>query len=150
SYAYFDRIFVVLDTEPAIKDRPGAKDISVVRGAVRFHDVSFAYSAGEPVLHGIDFEIPPGKCVALVGPSGSGKSTLAALIARLYDPSEGRITLDGVDIRDIALKSLRDQIGVVSQDIFLFNTTIFENLRFGRREASREKIVAAAQAAQIH
>jgi ATP-binding cassette, subfamily B, bacterial len=150
SYAYFDRIFAVLDLEPAIKDRAGAKEIAMVRGGVRFHDVSFAYTAGEPVLQGIDLEMPPGKCVALVGPSGSGKSTLAALIARLYDPSKGRITLDEVDVRDISLKSLRAQIGVVSQDTFLFNTTIFENLRYGRPEASREQIVAAAQAAQIH
>jgi ABC-type multidrug transport system fused ATPase/permease subunit len=102
------------------------------------------------VLQHIDLEISPGECVALVGPSGAGKSTLAALIARLYDPSSGVITLEGIDIRDISLKSLRAQIGVVSQDTFLFNTTILENLRFGRPQANQEEIIAAAQTAQIH
>jgi ATP-binding cassette subfamily B protein len=150
SYAYFDRIFAVLDMKPAIEDRPGARAISNVRGAVSLHHVSFGYQAEEPVLQDIDLEILPGQCVALVGPSGAGKSTLAALIARLYDPSNGVITLEGIDIRDITQKSLRAKIGVVSQDTFLFNTTILENLRFGRPEASEDEIVAAAQTAQIH
>ena len=150
SYAYFERIFAVLDLKPAIQDRPGAKAISNVRGAVSLQQVSFAYHAEEPVLHDVDLDILPGECVALVGPSGAGKSTLAALIARLYDPSSGAVTLEGIDIRDISLKSLRSQLGVVSQDTFLFNTTILENLRFGRPGASREGIIAAAQTAQIH
>jgi len=150
SYAYFDRIFLVLDQEPAIKDQPGARELASVQGTVSFRNMTFAYSPGQPVLRDINLEIPAGRCVALVGPSGSGKSTLSALVARLYDPTQGMVTLDGVDLREISLKSLRAQIGVVSQETFLFNTTIMENLRYGRPEARRDEIVAAAQAAQIH
>jgi ATP-binding cassette subfamily B protein len=150
SYAYFDRIFAVLDREPAIKDRPGARDIGTARGDVSFRGVSFAYKPGEPVLEGIDVAVASGERLALVGASGAGKSTIAALVARLYDPSEGAVLLDGVDLRDITLKSLRAQIGVVSQDTFLFHTSILENLRYGRPEATRDEVIAAAKAAQIY
>jgi ATP-binding cassette subfamily B protein len=150
SYAYFDRIFAVLDREPAIKDRPGAQDVAHAHGEVRFSHVSFAYRPDEPVLADIDIAVASGERLALVGASGAGKSTIAALVARLYDPTEGAVLLDGVDLRDITLKSLRAQIGVVSQDTFLFHTSIFENLRYGRPEATREEVIAAAKAAQIY
>jgi ATP-binding cassette subfamily B protein len=150
SYAYFDRIFAVLDREPSIKDRPGARDIEKARGDLWFRNVSFSYRPDEPVLEDIDVAVASGERLALVGASGAGKSTIAALIARLYDPTEGAILLDGVDLRDITLKSLRAQIGVVSQDTFLFHTSIFENLRYGRPEATHDEVVAAARAAQIY
>ncbi|HEX4999927.1 MAG TPA: ABC transporter ATP-binding protein, partial [Terriglobia bacterium] len=150
SYAYFDRIFAVLDREPAIQDRPGARDIGHAEGALSFRGVSFSYQQGEPVLEDIRIDVAPGQRLALVGASGAGKSTIAALVARLYDPTEGAVLLDGVDLRDITLKSLRAQIGVVSQDTFLFHTSIFENLRYGRPEATREDVIAAARAAQIY
>jgi ATP-binding cassette subfamily B protein len=120
-----------------------------VRGAVAFQNVSFAYDGGDLVLDGIDIAVEPGGRLALVGPSGAGKSTMAALLARLYDPTSGAVLLDGVDLRDIALKCLRSHIGVVTQDTFLFNTTLFENLRYGRPDATREEVAAAAEAAQI-
>jgi len=150
SYAYFDRIFAVLDLEPAIQDTPGARPLGEARGALSFTGVSFGYTNDAEVLAGIDLEIKPGECVALVGPSGSGKSTLAALVARLHDPTAGTISLDGHDLRRIRLKSLREQIAVVSQDTFLLHATILENLRYGRPEASEQDVIAAAKAAQIH
>jgi ATP-binding cassette, subfamily B, bacterial len=150
SCAYFDRIFAVLDLAPAIADGPDAVPIGRVRGALSFQKVSFAYGPETEVLHDLDLEIAPGQAVAFVGPSGSGKSTLVALVGRLYDPTSGAITLDGVDLRRIQLKSLRAQIGVVSQETFLFNTTMRENLRYGRPGASDEEVVAAATAAELH
>ena len=150
SYAYFDRIFAVLDLEPVITDAPDAMALGEVRGALSFKRVSFAYGPEVEVLHDLDLDIAPGQSVAFVGPSGSGKTTIAALVARLYDPTAGAITLDGVDLRRIQLKSLRAQIGVVSQETFLLNTTIRENLRYGRADASDDDLVAAAKAAELH
>jgi ATP-binding cassette subfamily B protein len=150
STAYFERIFAVLDLEPAIKDAPDATPLSRVRGALSFKGVGFAYPLGPPVLHDLDLEIEAGQCVALVGPSGAGKSTLAALVARLYDPSSGSLALDGLDLRRIRLKDLRAQIGVVTQETFLFHTTLRDNLRYSRPDADDEAVIAAARAAQLH
>lgn len=149
SYAYFDRIFAVLDLEPAIVDGPDAMPLDQVRGALSFKSVSFAYDSQAEVLHDFDLDIAPGQTVAFVGPSGSGKTTVAALVARLYDPAAGAITLDGVDLRRIQLKSLRAHVGVVSQETFLFNTTMRKNLRYGSC-AGDEEVIAAAKAAELH
>jgi ATP-binding cassette, subfamily B, bacterial len=150
SYAYFDRIYGVLDVEPAIRDAADARSLTEVRGALSFNDVSFSYGAAPDVLSGINLEIEPGQSVAVVGPSGAGKSTLAALVARLYDPTTGSISLDGYDLRRIRLKDLHAKIGVVSQETFLFHATVRENLRYSSPDANDEEIVAAARAANLH
>nr|WP_153866765.1 MULTISPECIES: ABC transporter ATP-binding protein [Myxococcaceae] len=149
SYAYFDRVFSVLDLEPAIRDLPGARKLESVEGDVRFEGVSFAYGE-QPTLADVDLHVKPGQTIALVGPSGAGKSTVSALLARLYEPTKGRVLLDGQDIRGLKLKSLRSQIGVVTQETYLFHGTLLENLRYGRPDATDEEVVAAARAAQIH
>jgi ATP-binding cassette subfamily B protein len=150
SCAYFERIFGVLDLKPAIEDAPGAAPLTAVRGAVAFHGVSFAYAKDAPVLRDVDLRIEEGQCVAVVGPSGAGKSTLAALVARLYDPTGGTITLDGRDLRQVRLKDLRAQIGVVTQETYLFHTTLRDNLRYSRPDADDAAVIAAARAAQLH
>ena len=150
SYAYFDRIFSVLDLEPSIQDAPDARPLVDVRGHIRFEGVTFAYDADGTTLHDVNLDIRPGQVVALVGPSGAGKSTLVALISRLYDPSGGRVTIDGHDLRTLQLASLRAQIAVVSQETFLFHATILDNLRYGRPEATQAEVEAAARLAQIH
>ncbi len=151
SYAYFDRIFSVLDLEPTIANAPDAKVLGNVRGAIRFDHVAFGYAGGDALtLRDIDLEVAPGQCVAVVGRSGSGKSTLAALVARLYDPNAGAVSIDGHDLRTLDLASLRAHIGVVSQDTYLFHVSILENLRYARPEATVEQIEGAARSAQIH
>jgi ATP-binding cassette, subfamily B, bacterial len=151
SYAYFDRIYGVLGLEPSIQDAPDARPLTEARGALSFENVRFTYGDGTPeVLCGVNLDIAPGQTVAVVGPSGAGKSTLAALVARLYDPTSGTISLDGHDLRKIRLKDLHAQIAVVSQETFLFHTTIRENLRYSRPEASDEEIIAAARTAHLH
>jgi subfamily B ATP-binding cassette protein MsbA len=142
-----DRLYGFLDERPRVQERRGAVVPRQVRGYVAFEQVSFAYQPGRPVLHRVTFAARPGETIALVGPSGAGKSTLVSLIARFYDPSEGRILLDGTDLRDLTLAGLRAQIAMVFQDSFLFATTIRDNIAFGREGASEAEIVAAAQAA---
>jgi subfamily B ATP-binding cassette protein MsbA len=141
------RSFVLLDTEPAIVDRAGAQTLDACQGALAFEAVDFSYADEVPALHGISFAVTPGQTVALVGPSGAGKSTLLNLIPRFYDPDQGRVTIDGADVRDLTLASLRAQIALVSQDVTLFDDSVAANIGFGRPEASREDIVAAAKAA---
>jgi ATP-binding cassette, subfamily B, bacterial len=148
--AALDKITDVLDEEPEIRDRPGAAELPPVHGHVRFEAVRFAYGRGDEVLHGIDLDVAPGTTVALVGHTGAGKSTIAKLLARFYDPTQGRITIDGVDLRDVTQESLRRQLGVVPQEGFLFAGTVRENIAFGRPEATEEQIVAAAQAVGAH
>lgn len=145
-----ERVFEILDTEPEVK--PESKNIVLddVRGEIEFHDVHFSYDASEPVLQGINVKIRPGEMVGLVGSSGSGKTTMANLIPRLYDVSEGKITIDGYDVRDLNLESLRSQIGVVLQEPLLFHGTVAENIAYGVPNASREEIIWAAQAANAH
>ncbi len=146
-----DRVFQFLDTQPAIVDRPGAVPLRGVREGIVFHDVSFRYEpGGDLVLRDVNLEIPAGRVVALVGMSGGGKSTLADLIPRFYDVTEGRITIDGIDVRDIQLESLRAHIAVVTQFTFLFNDSVRSNIAYGDPSRSMEEIEAAARAANAH
>jgi ATP-binding cassette subfamily B protein/subfamily B ATP-binding cassette protein MsbA len=145
-----DRVFEVLDTEPDIKDSPNAGDIRECSGDIVFEDVSFNYIDGVPVLQNISFRAAPGKMVALVGPTGVGKTTIISLIARFYDPVSGRVLLDGKDLRSLTLSSLRSQISIVLQDIFLFNGTVADNIAYGSKEATKEDIIKAAVTARAH
>jgi ATP-binding cassette, subfamily B, bacterial MsbA len=144
-----ERVFEILDLEPDIKEKPDAKPVSRFSRAIEFHDVSFGYHDKE-VLKNINLKVRAGEMVALVGVSGVGKSTLVDLIPRFYDVTSGRITIDGVDIRDLTIKSLRAQIGLVSQHTFLFNDTVRNNIAYGNPERSMEEIIAAAKAAHAH
>jgi len=144
-----ERVFEILDESPAIKDRPEARPAPRFSRAIEFHDVSFAYGA-TPVLKGVNLVIRAGEMVALVGISGAGKSTLVDLIPRFYDIGSGRITMDGIDIRDLTLESLRAQIGIVTQHTFLFNDTVRNNIAYGDPKRGMEDIVAAANAAHAH
>jgi len=144
--AALDKITDLMEEEPEVVDPPGAVALDAVRGDVDFESVRFAYGRGPEVLHGIDLHVAAGTTVALVGHTGAGKSTIAKLLARFYDPTEGSITLDGVDLRNVTQESLRRQLGIVPQEGFLFAGTLAENVAFGRREASREEIVAAIRA----
>jgi ATP-binding cassette subfamily B protein len=144
------RVFEVLDEVSQVKERPGAVRLTNVKGSVSFENVSFSYDSHQPALRDIDFKVKPGQIVALVGASGSGKSTIANLMPRFYDVSAGRITIDGVDIRDLTLESLRRNVGIVHQDAFLFSGTIRENIRYGKPEATLEEITQAARMAHLH
>lgn len=141
------RVFDLLDEQPDISDHPAAIQLSVVQGCLQFENVSFAYLGVDHVLHNIDLTIRPGEVLALVGPSGAGKSTLFNLIPRFYDPTDGRITIDGVDLRMVTLASLRSQIGLVPQETQLFSGTVRENLLYGKLDASDEELADAARAA---
>ncbi len=143
-------MFDLIDTPAEVVDRPGAPNLVVTRGHVRFEDVRFAYDPEREILHGIDIDVPPGATVAVVGASGAGKSTLSRLLFRFYDPTAGRITIDGQDIAGVTQESLRRAIGIVPQDTVLFNDTIGYNIGYGREDASQAEIEAAAQAAAIH
>ena len=145
-----DKMFGLLEKHREIDDLPGAKALNVVAGAVRFDSVDFAYDANRPILHGVSFEIPPGKTVAVVGPSGAGKSTLARLLFRFYDATGGAISIDGQNIRSVTQASLRQAIGIVPQDTVLFNDTVQYNIAYGRPGATLEEVQAAARAAHIH
>ncbi len=157
--AALEKIFQLLDVKPDLTDRPGATELERIRGEVSFEGVSFAYrrhGAGAPAsgdgprealaLDGIDLHIPPGQTVALVGATGAGKSTFAKLAARFYDPTGGRVTIDGHDLRDVASGTLRSQMGIVPQEAFLFSGTIGENIAFGKPGASKDEVQAAARA----
>ncbi|MGA0597397.1 ABC transporter ATP-binding protein [Enterovirga sp. CN4-39] len=144
------RYFTVLDEKPTIHDRPGARPLAVGTGEIRFEGVSFAYREGQAAVEGIDLVVPAGQTTALVGRSGSGKSTLLSLVPRLYDPTAGRVLIDGQDIREVTLESLRRSVAVVSQDIVLFDDTLRANIGFGRRDATGDEIIAAAKAAAAH
>jgi ATP-binding cassette subfamily B multidrug efflux pump len=145
-----ERIFEILDARSEVRDLPGAKDLGAVSGQVRFEDVSFAYLKREHVLQNVDFEAQPGQVIALLGTTGSGKSTVINLIPRFYDPTAGRIMLDGQDIRHVTVLSLRKQIGIVMQDTTLFADTVRANIAFGRPDAAQAEIEAAARAASAH
>jgi len=145
-----DKMFGLLEREREVADAPGAAPLQVSEGTVRFEDVSFSYERERGILHGVSFEIPAGKTVAVVGPSGSGKSTLARLLYRFYDVQHGRITIDGQDIRQVTQASVRAAIGIVPQDTVLFNDTVEYNIAYGRPGASRAEVEATARAARIH
>ena len=144
------RIFELMDVESDVVDRPGSRDVDTVSGDVRFEDVSFHYIEGEPVLEHVNLHIPAGHTVALVGPTGAGKTTVVSLLMRLYDVSEGRVLLDGVDIRDITLDSLSKHTSVVAQEPFLFSGTIRENIRYNSVDATDEDVIRAATAVGAH
>ncbi len=144
------RLFEILDLEPAVADRPGAKDLAVTRGVLRFERVDFAYDPGVPVLHDISFEVRPGRALGIVGPPGSGKSTIANLIPRFYDVTGGRVTIDGQDVREVTLASLREHVGLVQQEAFLFDATVTNNVAYADPWAEEARIEAAARTAQIH
>jgi len=145
-----ERMFALLEEDREIRDAPGAKPLAISGGGVRFEHVDFNYDPARAILRDVDFTIPAGQTVAVVGTTGAGKSTLARLLFRFYDISGGRITIDGQDIREVTQESLRRAIGIVPQDTVLFNDTIYYNIAYGRPDASREEIVAAARAAHIH
>ena len=145
--AALDKIFDLLDEKPEVRDRPDAVELPPVRGEIRFEGVTFSYAGkNTPALSGIDLTVPPGQTVALVGSTGAGKSTFAKLVARFYDPDEGRVTVDGHDLREVTERSLRSQLGVVPQEGFLFSGTIGENIAFGNDDAGEEEVRAAAVA----
>ena len=147
----FRRFLDVMETEPEIQDAPDAVELKDVKGRVCYEDVSFHYSDDETtVLSHVSIEIPAGKSVALVGPSGGGKTTICSLLPRFYDVTDGRITVDGQDVRSLTLKSLRSQIGVVQQDVYLFSGSIRDNIAYGKPEATEEEIIEAAKCANIH
>lgn len=150
-YSGFERFMEILNIEPDIADRPDAKTISNVRGEIEFDDVSFKYEQDtQTVLNHINLKVNAGEYAALVGSSGAGKTTLCSLIPRFYDVTEGSVKLDGTDVRDIKLKSLRGNIGIVQQDVYLFAGTVFENIRYGKPDATREEVIEAAKNANAH
>lgn len=150
SLAAAERVFDILDTEPDIKDMPGAIDLPAVEGHVALQQVSFAYSSGQYALREVSLEVKPGQTVAIVGPSGAGKTTIANLLPRFYEVTEGSILVDGKDIRTVTMQSLRQQIGIVPQETVLFNGTVYDNILYGRLDATEAEVIAAAKAANAH
>ncbi len=148
--AAIDRVFETLDTRPDIEDSPNARPLPSMRGEIEFRNVSFGYRPEQLVLKNVNLHIRPGEVVALVGPSGAGKSTLVNLIARFYDVTDGQVLIDGVDVRDIKLDSIRRNVGTVMQESLLFSVTIRENIAYGRHDATEEEIVRAAKQADLH
>ena len=148
--AALDKIFELLDEDPDVADRPDAEELPRVRGEIRFDDVTFSYGGGALALDHVSLDVPPGQTLALVGATGAGKSTLAKLVARFYDPDEGRVLIDGHDLRDVTERSLRSQLGIVPQESFLFSGTIRDNIAFGRPDATEDDVRAAAQAVGAH
>jgi subfamily B ATP-binding cassette protein MsbA len=150
SIACGERIFEILDTKPEVIEKENAIELSEVKGYVKFENVCFSYDGKKEVLKNINFTVSPGETVALVGHSGAGKTTLVNLIPRLYDPTKGRILIDGIDIKDIKIESLRKQIGIVPQDVILFGGTVEENIGYGKENATKEEIINAAKLANAH
>jgi ABC-type multidrug transport system fused ATPase/permease subunit len=144
-----ERVSELLDAEPDVRNVPGAVRAPRLRGGVQFDRVEFAYAEGHPVLHDVSLDVPPGQIVAVVGPTGAGKSSLVSLIPRFFDPQEGRVLVDGRDVRTLELASLRAQIAIVPQEPLLFDGTIFENIAYGRSGATGEEVMAAAKAALV-
>jgi ATP-binding cassette subfamily B protein len=145
-----ERIFEIIDELEDVASRPEAGDLPDGPGRVRFEDVTFGYAAERPVLEQVDLELEPGRTYALIGHTGAGKTTLASLIPRFYDVQQGRVTIDGADVREVTLRSLRSEIGIVTQDPFLFSASVRENISFGAEHATDEQIERAAQLAQAH
>ena len=150
SLAGAERVISILEAPQEITDKPGAKELTDVQGDIVFEHVSFEYEEGSPVLEDVSFHCEPGKMLALVGPTGVGKTTLTQLISRFYEPNSGRILVDGTDISQVTMDSLRKNIAPVLQDTFLFNGTVAENIGYARPDATQDEIIAAAKAANIH
>ncbi len=148
--AYVERIFELLDEPEDITDRDGAVELPPIRGHVSFDHVNFSYEPGNPILKDVNFTITPGTSVAIVGPTGAGKTTIVNLLTRFYNPDNGKILIDGLDIQGLQIKSIRKQVGVMLQDSFLFSGTIMENIRYGRLDATDEECIAAAKTVQAH
>jgi subfamily B ATP-binding cassette protein MsbA len=144
------RVFDVLDTKPEIEDMPGAATLLTINGYVSLNCLTFEYKKGEPALRQVDLTIKPGQVVAIVGPSGAGKTTIANMIPRFYDPTDGNITIDGIDIKTVTLRSLREQIGIVPQETVLFNGSVYDNILYGKLDASHDEVLDAAKAANAH
>lgn len=145
-----DRVFDVLDLPELIQNKSNAQLLPHVKGNVSFNNVSFAYNTDEPILDNVSFSATPGQVVALVGPSGAGKSTVASLLPRFYDVTGGSIVIDGLDIRDVTMESLREQVGIVPQETMLFNGSVYDNILYGRLDATEEEVMAASKAANAH
>ena len=148
--AYVERIFELLDEPEDITDREGAVELPPIRGHVTFDHVNFSYEPGNPILKDVNFNITPGTSVAIVGPTGAGKTTIVNLLTRFYNPDDGKILIDGLDLQSLQIKSIRKQVGVMLQDSFLFSGTIMENIRYGRLDATDEECIAAAKTVQAH
>ncbi|WP_373749701.1 ABC transporter ATP-binding protein [Jeotgalibaca porci] len=147
---YLERVFEMMDLEPMIKDAPDAFDMPPVRGEVLFENVTFGYKEGQNIFEGLSFKVNPGETIALVGPTGAGKSTITNLIPRFYDVQEGKVMVDGIDVRDVTLSSLRTEVGVMLQDTFIFSGTIMDNIRYGKLDATEEEIIEAAKVVRAH
>jgi ATP-binding cassette subfamily B protein len=145
-----ERIFEIVDEEEDVRNVPGARELPPGDGRIAFESVGFAYAEGRPVVEEVDLEIESGRTIALIGHTGSGKTTLASLVPRFYDATAGRVTIDGADVREVKLASLRRAIGIVAQDPFLFSATVRDNITFGAPEATDEDVVRAARLAQAH
>ena len=148
--AAVNRVFETLDTRPEIIDAPDAVHLATVRGEVDFQNVTFGYDPEQPVLHDVSFRVRPGETIAIVGPSGARKTTLVNLLARFYDAQEGRILVDGYDVRKVRLETMRRHIGTVMQETILFSVSLKENIKYGRKDASDAQVIAAAKAADLH
>ena len=149
-FAGLNRFVEVMRTEPTVQDKPGAEELSNVQGKIEVDHVSFAYDGDLAVLHDVSMEIRPGETIAIVGPSGGGKTTICQLIPRFYDVTSGAISIDGLDIRDVTQHSLHENIGIVQQDVFLFADTVFENIRYGKPDATMHEVEEAAKKAEIY
>ena len=150
-YSGYSRFLEIMAVAPDIKDREGAEELSDVKGEIDFENVSFAYEGNrEKVLSHVNLQVKAGEYVALVGSSGAGKTTLGSLIPRFSDVTEGRVLLDGVEIRDVKLQSLRSHVGIVQQDVYLFAGTVMDNIRYGKPDATDEEVIRAARAANAH
>jgi ATP-binding cassette subfamily B protein len=145
-----ERIFDILDTEPDITDADSVNELPEIKGEVTFDHVSFAYDADTQVLNDVSFRIKPGETIALVGPTGAGKTTVVNLISRFYDIQQGNIYIDGYDIKEVSIESLRRQMGIMTQDNFLFSGTVADNIRYGKLDATEEEIISAAKAVNAH
>lgn len=150
NFSAADRIFDILDVEPVIKNYLNAKPIGRIQGNVEFKNVTFSYDDENEVLKNVSFKVSKGEKIALVGPTGAGKSTIVSLLSRFYDPTKGKILVDGKDIKNVDLESLRSQMGIMLQDTFLFSDSIMENIRYGRLDATDEEVINAAKAVNAH
>ena len=146
NFSAADRIFDILDIEPVIKNSLNAKPIGIIKGNVEFKNVTFSYDDETEVLKNVSFKVSKGEKIALVGATGAGKSTIVSLLSRFYDPTKGKILVDGKDIKNVDLESLRSQMGIMLQDTFLFSESIMENIRYGRLDATDEEVINAAKA----